>query len=197
MTDAPHATEDVTRAAGDVLRFWFEDTPADKWFVQDAALDDAIRARFADLRDRVVAGRAGVWRDDPDHLLAAIILIDQFSRNLFRGGPDAFAADDLGLELTRHAIARGWEAVYPPERRAFLYLPMMHAEDPGVQAESVRKFQELGNPYNLKFAVEHADVIERFGRFPTRNEALGRRTTDEEAEFLARLGAAPAPIDAD
>ncbi|MGQ4273371.1 DUF924 family protein [Terrihabitans sp. B22-R8] len=173
--------------AHDVLSFWFEDTPPDKWFVQDQALDREIETRFRTARDRVVATRAEGWKDTPENLLAAIILVDQFSRNIYRGKAEAFAADPLGLELTRYAISQGWEQSYPPERRAFLYLPMMHAEDHDIQAESVRKFEELGNPYNLRFAIEHADVIRQFGRFPTRNDALTRAHTAEEVAFLSKL----------
>ena len=184
--DLGGGTGEVHADALAVLRFWFEETPPERRFAKDPALDAEIRRRFGDLRDRVVADGALGWRSQPEHLLAAIVLLDQFSRNLHRDSAEAFAADGLALELTRHAIAMGWEDRYPPEQRAFLYMPLMHSEDAAVQAESVERFAALGIAENLKFAREHADVIAQFGRFPSRNAALGRAPTPAEQEYLSR-----------
>ncbi|TPG43065.1 DUF924 domain-containing protein [Sphingomonas koreensis] len=170
--DLGTAPGEVHAAARAVLAFWFDETPEDKWFARDEALDRAIAGRFGALRDAVLAVDAAGWRDDPDTLLAAVILLDQFSRNIHRDRAQAFAADGLALDLTHLAIARGWDALVPPERRAFLYMPLMHAEDREEQALSADCFARLGQPENLYFAKAHRAVIDRFGRFPSRNAAL-------------------------
>ena len=173
----------VHDAATEVLDFWFA-LPMEKQFARDAALDEEITRRFGGLRDAVFAARADEWREGPDELLAAIVLLDQFSRNIYRDSPRAYEADDLAVELTMLAIERGWEARYADEERAFLYMPLMHAEDLRLQHLCVAKFKDMGGP-NLAFAVGHREVIEQFGRFPTRNAALGREATAEERAFLA------------
>jgi len=171
--------------AAAVLDFWFGLT-GEQQFAKDDDLDRTIAERFGATRDAVLRGRAEGWRDDPDALLAAIILLDQFSRNLHRGSTEAFAADGLALELARTAIGQGWEDRYPPERRVFLYMPLMHAEDLAMQHLSVAKFEALGIAENLAFARDHRDVIARYGRFPSRNAALGRESTAAEREYLAQ-----------
>lgn len=173
---------DMTQA---VLAFWFALT-TEQQFAKDAELDRTIASRFGAARDTVLANRAAGWRDDPNTLLAAIILLDQFSRNIHRGSAEAYAADGLAVELTLAAIDRGWDREYPPERRVFLYMPLMHAEDRAVQDLSLAKFTDLGNPENLAFARDHRDVILRYGRFPSRNAALGRRSTPAEEAYLAQ-----------
>ncbi|MEN2785075.1 DUF924 family protein [Sphingomonas qilianensis] len=181
----PHEVHDD---AQEVLTFWFEEVPPEKWFARDHALDAAIADRFARIRDDVVASQAAGWRGDVETMLAAIVAADQFSRNLFRGNAEAFAGDALALELAREVIGKGWDRDLPSAQRTFLYMPLMHAEDAEVQAESVAAFTALGDPTNLAFARDHAAVIARFGRFPGRNVALGRITTADEAEFLAQGG---------
>lgn len=180
---------DMDGLAQTVLDFWFVETPPEKRFAKDPALDAQIAARFGALRQRVLAERASGWRDTAETVLAAIILLDQFSRNLFRGDAAAFAADPLALELAYQGIARGWQATLRPERAAFLLMPLMHAEDRAVQAESVARFRALGEAENLAFAIDHARVIEEFGRFPSRNAALGRPNTPAERDYLSRPGA--------
>ncbi|WP_293872728.1 MULTISPECIES: DUF924 family protein [unclassified Sphingomonas] len=168
-----------------VLDFWFGMT-TEQHFARDEALDRTIADRFGAVRDGVLRGRAEGWRDDPDTVLAAIILLDQFSRNIHRGTPEAFAADGLAVELTLSAIERGWEDRYPPDRRVFLYMPLMHAEDMAMQDLSVAKFEALGIDENIAFARDHRDVIAQYGRFPSRNAALGRQSTEAEQAYLAR-----------
>jgi uncharacterized protein (DUF924 family) len=175
--------------ACDILRFWFDEGPREKHFAKDNALDADIGQRFGALRDAVLASDAAGWCDTPDGILAAIILLDQFSRNIHPDTSQAFAADPLALRLTQEAIARGWDEAIDVERRAFLYMPLMHAEDPAVQRESVACFTPLGNEENLDYAHEHAAVIDRFGRFPSRNAALGRASTPEEHAYLSQPGA--------
>ena len=177
----------VHAKADAVLDFWFA-LPTERQFARDAALDREIAERFASMREEVVATRAAAWRNRPDTLLAAIVLVDQLSRNLHRGSAEAFAHDDLAVELTLLAIERGWEERYSVDQRAFLYLPLEHAEDLPLQRVSVAKFEALGNEHYLSYAREHAAVIERFGRFPSRNAALGRETTDDEQGWLDEGG---------
>lgn len=179
---------EVHDEAGQVLDFWFA-LPTERQFGKDPALDAEITRRFGPLRDRLLATDAQGWRDDPDTLLAAVIALDQFSRNIHRGAAEAYAADELALELTRLAIRSGWDSRYPPERRAFLYMPLMHAENTDIQRLSVDRFIALGEPESLRYAREHAEVIERYGRFPSRNKALGRKSTREELDYLSQPGA--------
>ncbi|HCB74803.1 MAG TPA: DUF924 domain-containing protein, partial [Sphingomonas bacterium] len=150
------------------------------------ALDAEIARRFGELREAVVASGAAGWRDDADSLLAAIVLIDQFGRNLHRGSGEAFAADPLALQLAREGVAKGYDGQLPPARAKFLYMPFMHAEDAGAQAECVRLFEALGDADSLDFARQHRAVIEEFGRFPSRNAALGRESTPAEQAYLSR-----------
>ncbi|MES2057872.1 MAG: DUF924 family protein [Pseudomonadota bacterium] len=171
-----------------VLSFWFDDVPAAKRFAKDEALDRTIAERFGELRDDVMATEAAGWRNDPETLLAAIILLDQFSRNIHRGTAAAFAADPLALKLTNRAIILAWDDTLPVERRAFLYMPMMHSENRAVQAKSVAWFERLGDSENLGYARAHEAVIERFGHFPSRNAALGRVSTPEELDYLSQPG---------
>jgi uncharacterized protein (DUF924 family) len=178
----------VLDATREVCDFWFALT-SEQQFARDADLDRQIGERFGALRDTVKASGAEGWRDRPDTLLAAILLLDQFSRNIRRDTAEAFAADDLAVSLTMEAIEKGWEPRYPPEARVFVYMPLMHAEDPALQALSVETFEALGLANNIDFARAHRDVITRFGRFPSRNAALGRVSTDEEKDYLSRPGA--------
>jgi uncharacterized protein (DUF924 family) len=136
------------------------------------------------LRDLVLGSGAAGWRESPETLLAAIVLLDQFSRNIHRGTAEAFAADPLALGLTLEAIGKGWDLDMDKDQLQFLYLPLEHAEDAAMQRLSVQKFASLDDDYLLGYARKHADVIERFGRFPSRNAALGRKSTSEELEFL-------------
>jgi uncharacterized protein (DUF924 family) len=174
--------------AQQVLDFWFGELTEEQHFAVDPLLDETIRARFAPLRETLFATDAEGWQGDGDTLLAAIIVLDQFSRNIFRDSAEAFAADPLALDLALAGIAAGYHADMEAARRAFLYMPLMHCENQGVQLFSVRCFSDPGLEHNLDFAKAHADVIERFGRFPSRNHALGRTSTAEEEAFLAQSG---------
>lgn len=179
-------TPDVHARARELLDFWFGELTPEQWFDKDAAVDTACRRRFGPLRDLVLGSGAAGWRDDPDTLLAAIILLDQISRNVHRGEAEAFAADPLALTLALEAIGKDWDTDLREERRAFVYLPLEHAEDPAMQRLSVEKFEALGDTENLDYAKQHAEVIAQFGRFPSRNEAIGRESTPAEREYLQR-----------
>jgi uncharacterized protein (DUF924 family) len=179
---------EVHDEAARVLRFWFEELSEEQHWVKSITLDEAIEQRFGALRLRVVEGAGADWRHAPETLLAAVILVDQFSRNLFRDDAEAFAHDGLARELALFGIVRGYDRRLDDERCAFLYMPLMHAEDRDLQRLSVERFATLGNDYNLGFAKDHAAVIERFGRFPSRNRVLGRRSTVIEREYLSQPG---------
>jgi uncharacterized protein (DUF924 family) len=186
MRDLGSPAPQVHAQAQDVLRFWFEETPARLWYTEDHDLDAVCASRFGPLRDAVLASRAEGWRDEPETMLAAIILLDQFSRNIFRGKACAFKADPLALELAGEAVAKGWPDRFDERRRQFLLMPFMHAEDGAVQRRSIELFAGTDNE---AYAIRHAEQIERFGRFPQRNAALGRETTAEEESFLSRSDA--------
>jgi uncharacterized protein (DUF924 family) len=168
----------------DVLRFWFEELTADDWFAVRKDLDDMIRKRFEALhKDLSVAIPTEAFLE-PDSALAATIVFDQFSRNIFRGTAKAFASDRLAVAVAANALASKFDTQLPVERKHFLYMPFMHSENLADQKRCVALFEALGGD-GVKYAVEHRDIIERFGRFPHRNRVLGRETTEEERAFLA------------
>ena len=175
---------DPAEAARAVLAFWFGEVRKERWWIKDAGLDAAIKTRFGGLRDAVVASRAKAWRGDPETLLAAIILCDQFSRNMFRGSRRAFEADALARELTRLALERGWDAGMTVGQRQFLLMPLQHSENLTDQERSLAEFAALGDNEQARFAQLHYDQIARFGRFPGRNAALGRRTSEAEQAVI-------------
>lgn len=189
VDDLGTADREVHAQAQAVLRFWFDTVGPDRHFAKDDALDARIATEFGALHQAIVASDARRWRGAADTLLAAVIVIDQFSRNMFRGTARAFAADPLGLELALVGIARGDDRAMANDRRAFLYMPLMHAEDRGVARFSMACFEALGAANNLKFARDHAAVIDRFGRYPSRNVALGRQSTPAELDYLRTPGA--------
>ena len=172
-----------------MLRFWLEETSAEKRFARDEALDAEIADRFGGWRDAVLATGAKGWTDDPVDLLGAIILLDQFSRNIHRGSQQAFEADHLALKLARLMIANGWDTGLTAVERQFVYLPFEHSENADDQRESVKLFTDIGDAETLRYALAHQTVIERFGRFPSRNVALGRASTPEEETYLSQQGA--------
>lgn len=175
--------EQVHDRAGAVLDFWFGLTK-EQHFAKDDALDRRIATRFGDLSDTLIAtDGAGHW-DDPSAALAAVIAVDQFPRNIHRGSSAAYAGDPLAQRLTLHAIAQRWDLGLPADRRVFLYMPLMHAEDADLQALSVERYAALGLAENLAFAEAHRDAIARFGRFPGRNTVLGRLSTPDEERWL-------------
>ncbi len=167
----------------DVLHFWFQELQPAAWFSKDDELDAQIRARFGDLHQALMLERIDI-PTTPHGLLAAIIVLDQFSRNLYRGSARAFAADARALGLARRSIELGFDRELQPLERKFVYMPYMHSEDPQAQAECVRLFTELNDAESLKYAIEHREIIDRFGRFPHRNRTLGRTASAEEETFL-------------
>lgn len=167
----------------DVVAFWLGAGP-DKWFNKDAEFDAEIRARFLAAYEAAVAGRLEAWESSPDGALALLILLDQFSRNMFRGDPKTFAADPQARRIADYALQHGFDQAVDPQARQFFYLPFMHSEELPDQERCVALYLKLGDAYLQKFADDHADIIRRFGRFPHRNDVLGRKTTAEEQAFL-------------
>ena len=187
--DLGAGAHEVHAEAAAILSFWFGDLIAEQRFAKDDAIDAECARRFGATRDAILASGAAGWRGDADTILAAIIALDQFSRNIHRGSARAFEADDLALRLSRDAISRGWNEGMDTQRRQFLYMPFMHAEDASVQVESITLFASLGDHEILAFAEGHKALIDRFGRFPHRNAALGRVSTNDEATYLSQPGA--------
>ena len=174
-----------TDAAQAVIRFWCDELKPEQHWKKDPAMDRHIAERFGKLREEVLRTKAAGWRDSPETLAAAIILLDQFSRNIFRGTARAFEGDALALELSKLAMERGWIAEAPKAWQAFFLMPLMHSEKMADQERCVAEFKRLGGN-NLKFALLHHDQIKRFGRFPGRNRALGRVSSPGEREVIAK-----------
>jgi uncharacterized protein (DUF924 family) len=172
--------------AKDVLRFWLEVTAPEKWFQEDDALDAAVRARFARTHEYIASLTRDDCLTDPQTALAAVIVLDQFSRNMFRGTPRAFASDPQALRLAQAAIGRGFDVEVPEPGRLFFYLPFEHAEDPAAQKRCVALMATLADPGPAKWAEAHKAIIDRFGRFPHRNAILGRDSTVDELDFLTQ-----------
>ena len=168
----------------DVLGFWLEGLTLEQCFQKDDGIDSTIRSRFSGLHDRLAREDGTIRTEAPRELLAAIIVFDQFSRNLFRGSPRAFATDPIARRLARTAIADGLDQAMSKRERIFVYLPFEHSEDGADQEQSVRLFAQLEDENLTKYALAHKVIIDRFGRFPHRNVVLGRESTPEEIDFL-------------
>jgi uncharacterized protein (DUF924 family) len=180
----------MSMTADKVLDFWFNETDRQNWFERSDAFDQIIRDRFADAVDTARGGGFSGWRDTAQGCLAVIILIDQLSRNIYRDSPLAWSADDVALSCARQALARTYDAGLGLDERTFLYMPLMHSEDLADQKQCVELFRTLAEEraddedVSLDFAIRHHDIVARFGRFPHRNEILGRESTPEELKFL-------------
>ena len=168
-----------------VLDFWFAAGMEERWFHATPALDAEIHERFEPLWLQGAAGALDGWRDDADGALALAIVLDQLPLNMFRGQPEAFAGEAQAIAVAQRAIAAGFDHQLPPERVAFLYMPLMHSEALVHQEQAVRLFAAAGLDDNLRFARHHHDLIRRFGRFPHRNAILERQSTPDELAYLA------------
>ncbi|HST28985.1 MAG TPA: DUF924 family protein [Rudaea sp.] len=167
-----------------VLRFWFEEATPQQHFMKDDAFDAAIRERFGVTHAAAVRCELSAWRDTAAGRLAEIIVLDQFSRNLWRDDARAFACDGMALLLAQEAIRTGADSALAPSQRAFLYMPFMHSESLVIHRQAVRLFDQPGLETNYDFELKHKGIIERFGRYPHRNATLGRDSTPEELAFL-------------
>jgi uncharacterized protein (DUF924 family) len=175
----------------DVVGFWRHAGPA-RWFKKSDAFDVALRLRFEAVHHAAARGEYLAWTEDAEGSLALVLLFDQIPRNLYRGSAHAFATDPLARDIARGMIGAGQDQSVEPLLRSFCYMPFMHAEDLADQDLSVRLFEALdadaSEGSNLKYALEHREIIRRFGRFPHRNAALGRATTPDEQAFLDEGG---------
>jgi uncharacterized protein (DUF924 family) len=181
-------TGDEPAWVGEVIRFWLQETPAEARFKRDEALDAEIERRFSAVHADVSAAPLDEAVTSARRALATVIVLDQFSRNMFRGSPKAFASDTKALAVARKAIALGFDGEFEKYGRLFLYLPFEHSENLADQECSVALIAELGDAELDRYAVAHLDIIRRYGRFPHRNAVLGRESTPEELEFLEQPG---------
>ena len=194
---ATRTVDALPAGARDVLDFWFgtgevRGKARPEWYRKNAAFDEEIRRRFGALLEAAARRELETWRTKPASMVALVVVLDQFSRNLFRDDPRAFAQDAYARECARQALARGDEAALSPVERQFLYMPFEHSEDLADQALAVERLGSLDAYPETKGIVEwarrHEAIIRRFGRFPHRNAALGRASTPEESEFLKQPG---------
>ena len=172
----------------DVLNFWFDPETKSRWFEPTDAFDDSCRQRFGQAIEAAGRGELDHWQDTAEGSLALLILLDQLTRNVYRGQAQAFAHDEKARAVARHALDSGHDAVTSQDRRMFFYLPLEHSENRADQAQSVALFEKLGQPEPLDYAIRHQVIIDRFGRFPHRNALLGRESTAEELAFLNEPG---------
>jgi len=171
-----------------VLHYWFETLKPRHWFSKDDAVDADIKQQFSELHARAAACELNAWRVSPEGRLAEIIVLDQFSRNIYRDDARAYACDALALALAQEAVTAGADRDMSPAQRSFLYMPYMHSESLYIHEAAVQLFDQPGLENNLDFEIRHKVIIERFGRYPHRNRVLGRQSTAEETEFLKQAG---------
>jgi uncharacterized protein (DUF924 family) len=172
-----------------ILSFWFKELEQKQWFEKDLALDRHITERFCDIHAAASAGELYSWRKTAKGRLAEIIVLDQFSRNMFRDQPKAFAQDTIALVLAQEAIAAKCdETLSEPAEKAFLYMPFMHSESEAIHEVAMTLFDQPGLENNFDFEKKHKRIIDRFGRYPHRNAILGRQSTPEEETFLKEPG---------
>ncbi|MFN3700267.1 MAG: DUF924 family protein [Alphaproteobacteria bacterium] len=174
-----------------IIHFWFEETAPQQWFQVNPDFDDIIKQRYSDIYELAASGACSDWKIDANGCLALCLVLDQFPRNMFRGQGKAFATDKDALLVSKHAIHRGFDQIMSPLKRRFIYLPFMHSENSNDQKRSVELFasMQVDDPMGYEHALRHAREIERFGRFPYRNKALGRENTPEEDAYLKVLTA--------
>ena len=176
---------DGLASAQQIVSFW-RDAGPECWFKKDPAFDDEIRRRFLATHEAAAAGQLKDWEISAEGALALLILLDQFSRNMFRGDPRSFASDPLARAIAAGALIKGYDSTFP-DMRDFFYLPFVHSEDIADQERAIALYQAARSD-DFKWAQMHADIIRRFGRFPHRNAVLGRATTPEEQTFLESGG---------
>lgn len=170
----------------EILNFWFEDTKPQQWFQVNTEFDYLVKSKFAGTYDLAVQGIFDDWREDPESMLALILLMDQFPRNMFRGTSRSFATDSVALEFSKQAIDKHFDTLLDPVKRLFLYMPLQHSETMRDQEISVLMYEKIrkDEPISYKHALEHKEIISKFGRFPHRNAILGRENTPDEKEYL-------------
>ena len=172
----------------EIFKFWFEEIKPSQWFTKDDSFDQLIADRFSDVHSRAVRCELYDWRENAQGRLAEIIVLDQFSRNMFRKSPLAFKNDPLALVLSQEAISLGMHKLLTPVERSFMYLPFMHSESIKIHEIAVHLYSQPGMESNLEWEIKHKNIIEKFGRYPHRNEVFGRKSTEQELEFLKGPG---------
>jgi uncharacterized protein (DUF924 family) len=171
-----------------ILKFWFEEINHSLWWSKNSEFDQQIRERFANIHAQAIRCELYEWRTEAEGRLAEIIVLDQFSRNMFRDSPLSFAYDSLALALSQEAISVGADQELSPIQRSFLYLPFMHSESLIIHEIAVDLYKKNGIQSNLDFEIKHQEIIKKFMRYPHRNKILGRESTKEEIEFLKQPG---------
>jgi uncharacterized protein (DUF924 family) len=171
-----------------ILHFWFTELTPKHHFAKDAALDQTIRTRFGATLEAAAKCELFAWRATPEGRLAEVLVLDQFSRNVYRDSPRAFAQDALALALAQELVASGQDRSLPLAQRSFAYMPYMHSESALVHAQAALLFAQPGMEDTLRFELHHKEIIDRFGRYPHRNAILNRESTPEELAFLSEPG---------
>ena len=174
----------------DILHFWFTELTPKQHYAKDAALDETIRTHFGATLEAAARCELFAWRATPEGRLAEILVLDQFSRNVYRDTARAFAQDALALALAQELVASGQDRSLPLTQRSFAYMPYMHSESALIHAQAALLFAQPGMEDTLRFELRHQEIIERFGRYPHRNVLLGRASTPEELAFLSEPGSA-------
>ena len=172
----------------EIINFWFNEIEPKQWWQKSEEFDSLIENRFGTIHKQAISGELFHWRETSVGSLAEIIILDQFSRNMFRDKPESFAYDAMALTLAQVAIDKGFDSELSQIQRVFLYMPFMHSESQRIHEEAVKLFTALGIESNLEFEYKHKAIIDRFGRYPHRNKILGRESTAEEIEFLKGPG---------
>ena len=168
----------------EIIDFWFKEIEPARWWIKDTSFDNDIAAKFLPIHKSARQGELVNWRKTASGRLAEIIVLDQFSRNMFRDTPQAFAYDGIALVLAQEAIALGEDKKLCPIEKSFLYMPFMHSESLVIHAAAVTLYKANGIANNVEFELKHKEIIERFGRYPHRNIILSRESTAKEIEFL-------------
>lgn len=170
----------------DIIEFWFREANPENWFARNEVFDQTVRRRFSEVHAAAARCELENWRRSAEGRLAEVIVLDQFSRNLFRDSALAFACDSLALALAQEAVRTGADWGMTSAQKAFLYMPYMHSESQLIHEQAVRLFSQSGLEYNLEFELKHKAIIDRFGRYPHRNALLERESTSEELLFLTQ-----------
>jgi len=176
-------SQSITRP-DNILLFWFEEIEPAQWWEKDLALDRNIETRFGATHRAATCGELEYWRENAEGRLAEIIVLDQFSRNIYRGRPLAFAYDAMALVLAQEAVRLGADRQVDFEKRSFFYMPYMHSESARVHEKAIKLLSQPGAEFNYAFELKHKAIIDRFGRYPHRNTILGRESTLAEIAFL-------------
>lgn len=172
----------------EVYNFWFQELTTKEWWIKDEKLDHKIFDRFEHIHNKAIAGELYHWRETPEGRLSEIIVLDQFSRNMYRNSPEAFSSDPLALILAQEMVARGDDQKIDENFRSFCYMPYMHSESKAIHKIAMQLFDQPSMRGNLDFEIKHKEIIDKYGRYPHRNKILNRPSTPEEIEFLKTPG---------